>query len=108
MKRALAVAAAVLILASSGLALAAGDGGASQRPEPTFEQKKANILKILDQRMSKLLEEKACIDAAKNDEELNVCREKHLAERKQLEDRTRQREQGKRDGQPAPPAQPQK
>jgi hypothetical protein len=79
MKNAL-LAAAVLSLALAAPAFAADD---KQPPNPsgrTFEQRQAHILKILDERIACLQEGKACVQAAKSDDDLRACRQKHMAE----------------------------
>jgi hypothetical protein len=50
----------------------------------SFEEQKADILKHIDTRMSSLQEGKACVQAAKNDEDLRACRQKHRAEMYQM------------------------
>lgn len=52
-------------------------------PGKTFEERQAHILKMLDQRMASLQEGKACVQAAKNDNDLKACREKHMSEMKE-------------------------
>ncbi len=48
----------------------------------TFEQRQAKILKMFDERITSLQEGKACVQAAKNDSDLQACREKHVSEMK--------------------------
>jgi hypothetical protein len=48
----------------------------SKRPALTFDQQKAQILKRLDERKTKLQEEKVCVEAAKNEQDLRACRQK--------------------------------
>jgi hypothetical protein len=48
----------------------------SKKPALTFDQRKTQILKHLEERSTKLQEEKVCVQAAKNDEDLKVCRQK--------------------------------
>jgi len=80
MKRAVIVAAVVLslVFAVSGFAID------SSQPlgdtAPNFEQMKADHLKKLDDRMASLQKEKVCVEAAKNQDDLRVCRSKHKAE----------------------------
>jgi hypothetical protein len=83
MKRAL-IAAAVLSLSFAGQAVAAEGGQPPNAQGATFEQRQANILKMLDARIAEIQEGKACVQAAKNDEELKACREKQM---KKMEDR---------------------
>ena len=51
-------------------------------PGKTFEERQARILKMIDGRITSLQEGKACVQAAKNDNDLKACREKHMAEMK--------------------------
>jgi hypothetical protein len=82
MKRAL-IAAAVLSLAFTVPAFAvegvqpAKEVKESKDPKAgdTFTQRKAGILKRLDERMAAMQSEKKCVKAAKNPDELSKCRE---------------------------------
>jgi hypothetical protein len=47
---------------------------------PTFEQRQAQMLKMIDERIASLQSGKTCVQAAKSNEDLNACREKHMAE----------------------------
>jgi hypothetical protein len=47
-----------------------------------FEQKKAEVLKHIDQRIARNQEERACVQAAANHDALKACREKFKAEMK--------------------------
>jgi len=47
---------------------------------PTFEQRQAHMLKMIDERLSSLQAGKTCVQAAKSNDDLNACREKHMAE----------------------------
>jgi hypothetical protein len=58
---------------------------------PKFDQMKADHLKILDERMNSLQQEKACVQAAKNKDDLRACRSKHKAEMKVHRDDMRKR-----------------
>jgi hypothetical protein len=53
---------------------------------PNFEQMKANHLKKLDKWMNSLQQEKACVQAAKNQDDLSTCRLKHKAKMKKHRD----------------------
>jgi hypothetical protein len=44
----------------------------------TFEQTKSDHLKRLDGRINSLQEEKTCVQAAKNQDDLNACMKKRL------------------------------
>ena len=92
-----AVVAAVLSLAFAVPAFAAGTGQPPMGPGPNFDQRKAEVLKKLDEQMSSLQEAKVCIQAAKNHDDMKACREKHMAEVKQS--REGMRKQGHSDGQ---------
>jgi hypothetical protein len=66
-----------------------------QPPNPsgqTFEQQQAQILKALDERITSLQEGRTCVQAAKNDDDLRVCRQKHRTE--MMEKRGEMRMQG--------------
>ena len=56
-----------LVLAVSALPASAGDSN--------FEQKKAEILARIDQKIAQKQQEKACIQAATSHNDLKVCRE---------------------------------
>ena len=58
---------------------------------PHFEQMKADHLKKLDERMTSLQQEKTCVQAAKNQDDVMACRSKHKAEMKKHRDDMRQR-----------------
>jgi hypothetical protein len=58
---------------------AAEGGQPPQGQGQTFEQKKAAILKMLDDRLANIQEDRACVEAAKNDDDLKACREKGKA-----------------------------
>ena len=47
---------------------------------PTFEQRQAQMLKMIDERLTSLQAGKTCVQAAKSNDDLNACREKHMAE----------------------------
>jgi len=79
MKRALIAAAVVLSLAFAVSAFA-DERQPSNNPGQNFEQRKAEILKMMDERIAGIQEEKSCVQAAKSHEDLKACREKHRAE----------------------------
>jgi hypothetical protein len=54
-----------------------------QKNGATFEQRKANILKHIDERLARTQEEKTCVQAATNREGIKACREKLKAEMKE-------------------------
>ena len=47
---------------------------------PTFEQRQAHMMKMIDERIASLQSGKTCVQAAKTNDDLNACREKHMAE----------------------------
>jgi hypothetical protein len=53
---------------------------------PSFEQMKANHLKILDERINSLQQEKTCVQDAKNQDDLKACRSKHRSDMKKHRD----------------------
>lgn len=88
MKRAL-IAALLLSLALAVPAFAAEGGPPPNATGQTFEQRQAHILKMLDERIAHLQEGKACVQAAKNNEDLKACREKQMAEMRDTRDEMR-------------------
>ncbi|HTG01623.1 MAG TPA: hypothetical protein VK654_13670 [Nitrospirota bacterium] len=63
------------------LPVCAAEGSPPPRPAgQTFEQRQANILQSLDQRLAALQEAKACVQGAKSDDDLRACRQKHMDE----------------------------
>ncbi len=89
MKRAVIAAAAVLSLVFALTAFAAEDVQPPKETGINFEQMKADHLKKLDVRINSLQEEKTCVQAAKNLEDLMTCRSKHKAEMKGKPDKMR-------------------
>jgi hypothetical protein len=80
MKRAVIAVAAVLSLVFAVPAFAVEGIRPSTGTVPDFEQMKADHLKRLDDRINSLQEEKACAQAAKNQDDLRACRPKYKAE----------------------------
>ena len=76
-----AVVALSLILAVSAFAIEGTQP--SKETVPNFEQLKADHLKKLEERMTSLQQEKACVQAAKSQDDLRACRMKHKAEMKE-------------------------
>jgi len=77
------IAAAMLSLAFAVPVLAADGGQPQQWQTPNFEQKQAEILKMIDARTASLQNDRACVQAAKTLDDLKVCkdnRDKALAE----------------------------
>ena len=81
MKR-LAIVVAFLSLALTALAFAADGGG---KPGPKFEERRAAVIKNIDNRISTLQEEKACVQAAKDWKEVEKCKETRLMKLKKLQ-----------------------
>lgn len=74
------IAAALLSFVFAVPAFAAESGQPQQATPATFEERQANILKMLDERIASLQEGKACVQDAKSDADLRACRQKHMAE----------------------------
>jgi hypothetical protein len=74
------IAAALLSLAFAAQVLAVEGGPPPSAPGQTFEQRQANILRMIDERIANLQEGKTCVQAAKSDDDLRACRERHMAE----------------------------
>jgi hypothetical protein len=67
----------VISLALAALpAVAAENNPPQQAAGPMFEQRKAEILNRIDQRIARDQQEKACIQTANNHEALKACRDK--------------------------------
>ena len=79
MKRAF-IAAALLSLAFAVSVFADDSGQPPQGQAPNFEQKQAEILKNIDTRIAGLQDDRVCVKAAKNHDDLKVCRDKQMAE----------------------------
>jgi len=68
---------AALISLSIVMPAFATEGGQPRiGPGPDFELRKAEILKRIDQRLTRLQEMKACIQAARTRDDARACREK--------------------------------
>lgn len=50
---------------------------------PNFEQHKSDIIKRIDERIARNQEEKSCVQAAKNHDDVKACRDKFKAEVKE-------------------------
>ncbi len=61
-------------------AFAAESTPPAKGPGPNFEQIKAETLKRIDGRIARNQEEKTCVQAAKNHEDLKACHDKFMAE----------------------------
>jgi len=77
-KAVIAVAALFLVLAVAAFAADSGQTGNVQGSN--FDQKKTDMLKMVDERIASLQEAKNCIQASKNDADIKTCRDKHRAE----------------------------
>jgi len=102
MKRAF-ISLAVLSLAFAVPVFAADGGQPQQRQAPNFEQRQAEILKIMDARAADLQDERSCVQAAKGHEDLKACRDKHMAAMEKK--RSEMKERGTGGGQTPPQGQ---
>ncbi|MDQ7787997.1 MAG: hypothetical protein RDU01_10345 [Thermodesulfovibrionales bacterium] len=78
----------------------------TQSPKDTglnFEQMKTNHMKKLDERTNSLQQEKTCVQAAKNQDDLMGCRSKHKADMKGRHDEMRMRDGSGGPGSAVPP-----
>jgi hypothetical protein len=82
----IAIAGAVL-LAFSGPVLASEEG----KSAANFDERKAEILKRIDDQIQRFQESKTCIIAAKNHNEMKACKEKQVMERKKLREEMKRR-----------------
>jgi hypothetical protein len=80
MKRVVIAVAAVLSLVFAVTVFAVEGNQPSKEAGPSFEQMKDDHLKKLDARMTSLQQEKTCVQAANNQDDLKTCRAKHRAE----------------------------
>lgn len=79
-------------------------------PDQAFEQRKARILKHLEQSIAKGQEAKACFEAAKNSDDLKACKSKfkHKSRKHHPKKDRKDKPMADQPAQPAQPAQPQK
>jgi len=91
MKRVVIAVAAVVSLVFALTAFAIEGIQPQKETGINFEQMKADHLKKLDERMNSLQQEKTCVQAAKNQDDLMACRSKHKAEMKKYHDDMRQK-----------------
>ena len=61
-------------------AFAADNAPQPKGPGPNFEQHRADILKRIDARIARNQEEKSCVQAAKNHDDIKACRDKFKEE----------------------------
>jgi Spy/CpxP family protein refolding chaperone len=74
MKRATIAALISLLLVMPAFAI--DGGGPPQGPGQNLEQRKAEILKRIDERLARLQQMKACIQRARTQDDARACREK--------------------------------
>jgi len=93
MKKIIVSVCSAAILASVGLAGA--EGTSAQKAPEDFATKKANILQRMDERekvmAQKRQEVRACVEAAKSNEDLRVCRHKMRAGHEEGKERFREK-----------------
>lgn len=87
MKRGLMAGVLLLSLVFAVSAWAAESTVPKKDPAAKFEQKKARILKRFEVREAKLQQQKACVEAAKNDDDLKACKEKYGPHRRSSTDK---------------------
>jgi hypothetical protein len=78
MKTAMIAVAVSILLAAP--AFAADNAPQPKGPGPNFEQRKSEILKRIDERIARNQEEKACVQAAQNHNDIKACRDKFKSE----------------------------
>jgi len=88
------IAAIALSLVLVAAAFAADTGQPANAPVQNFDQRKTDILKMLDERIASLQEAKNCIQATKNNDDIKLCRDKHRAEMMEKRSEMQQRGMG--------------
>lgn len=89
----IAIAATILALAFASPVFASDVSQQPAGPGPDFKQRKAEMLKNLDERISGLQREKKCIQSANSPEDVRACRDKvRDARQKDREQQRKQRE----------------
>ena len=88
-----AIAAAVFSFVFTTSVFAAGSQPTTE-PGPNFDSRKAEVLKKLDEQMQNIQEAKNCVQAAKTPPDMKACREKHMAERKKMQEELRKNQGG--------------
>jgi hypothetical protein len=73
----IAVAVSILFAAP---AFSANNAPQTRGPGPNFEQRKSEILMRIDERIARNQEERACVQAAMNHNDLKACRDKFKSE----------------------------
>jgi len=74
----------LLILGMFILVYAQNPEKAKSQGKISIEQRKANIISSIDQRINRLQELKTCVSAAQTQDDLRKCREKFKEERKEF------------------------
>jgi len=69
-----------LMLLSAIVSFAVDSAPQAKGPGPNFEQHRADIIKRIDGRIARNQEEKSCVQAAKNHDDIKACRNKFKAE----------------------------
>lgn len=64
-------------------AFAVDNSSQPKSPGPNFEQHRGDILKRIDARIARNQEEKSCVQAAKNHDDVKGCRDKFKEELKE-------------------------
>jgi hypothetical protein len=81
MKIAFIAVVALSLALSIAVPVFAADGGQPPMGQSqSFEQRQAEILKFIDARAAGIQEERSCVQAAKNFDDLKACRDKAIAE----------------------------
>jgi hypothetical protein len=83
MKKVVIAVAAIVALLFAMSAFAVEGSPPAKATCADFDQRKAFHMKKLDERINSLQQEKACVQAAQNQDELKACRSKHKAEMKE-------------------------
>lgn len=94
--------AAVISFLLTGSAFAAEKPKAQNANANDFQATKNMIVKNLEERIDMLQREKACVEATKSDEDLNICREKFKEERKEMLDKIKMDREKKKGSVEAP------
>ena len=79
-----------VLLALTVPVLAAEEGDKTGKQD-SFPERKAAILKKLNDQIHNLQEAKTCVQAAKDSNDMKACREKQMAERKQMQEEMRKK-----------------
>ncbi|MBI3812595.1 MAG: hypothetical protein HY283_10425 [Nitrospirae bacterium] len=74
------IAAIVLLLAFAAPVIAVEGDQPPKGPGLNFDQRKAQFLKMFDERIANIESTKTCVQAAKNHEEIKACLENRKAE----------------------------